>query len=125
MVFGPVKKNVVKTTEAATGCSVKKSVLENIANFTGKYLCCGFFLFNKVAGFLACNFIKKRLQHRFFCSEYSKIFKNIYFEVETLENKIYPCFLISEVIHSLLGKVKKEYRDSFMVKGIWYIQCKH
>ena len=35
------KKNLVKITEAAT---VKKSVPENLANFTGKHLCCGFFL---------------------------------------------------------------------------------
>ena len=29
-------------------------------------------------------------------------------------------FLMSEVIHGLLGKVKKLYRNSFTVKGIWY-----
>ena len=27
---------------------------------------------------------------------------------------------MSEVIHCLLGKVKKLYRNSFTVKGIWY-----
>ena len=44
-----------------------------------------------------------------FSSEYSEIFNNAYFQVEALENEIYSCFLMSEVIHSLLGKVKKVY----------------
>ena len=36
-------------------CSVKKGVLKNFANFTGKHLCWSLLQ--------ACNFIKKRLQH--------------------------------------------------------------
>ena len=44
--------------------SVKKGVLKNSAIFTGKHQCCLFF--NKVADLEACNFIKKRLQHRCF-----------------------------------------------------------
>ena len=42
----------------------------------------------------------------FFC-EYWKNFKNTYFEVEALEKEIYSCFLMNEVMHSLLEKVKK------------------
>ena len=38
--------------------------------------------------------------------EYSGIFKNAYFKVEILENVIYSCFLMSEVMHALLGKVR-------------------
>ena len=59
------------------------------------------FLFNEVAvaGHLTSNITKKRLQHR---CEYSKISKNTYFEVETVESEIYSCFLMSEVIYSLL-----------------------
>ena len=34
---------------------------------------------NKVANFQACNFIEKRLQHRCFFCEISKIFKNTFF----------------------------------------------
>ena len=37
------------------------------------------FFFNKVEGLQACNFIKKRLTQVFSC-EYSKFFKNTYFE---------------------------------------------
>ena len=44
---------------------MKKAVLKNFAIFTGKLQ--------------ACNFIKKRLQHRY-SSGYCKIFKNTYFE---------------------------------------------
>ena len=63
-------------------------------------------LFNKVTGILASNFIKRDSKTGFFLQIFG-ICKNIYFQVETLENGIYLCFLISEVIHSLLGKVKK------------------
>ena len=42
--------------------SCKKSVLKNFAKFTGKHMCwIPFFL-----SLQACNFIKKRLQHRRF-----------------------------------------------------------
>ena len=40
----------------------KIGVLKNFANFTGKHLLES--LFEKVASLKACNFIKKRLQHR-------------------------------------------------------------
>ena len=46
-------------------CSMKKFLLKNFAIFTGKQLCLET-LFNKVAGLQACNFIEKRLQHRYF-----------------------------------------------------------
>ena len=36
--------------------------------------------FNEVAGLKACNFIKKRFQHRCFPVKFAKIFKNIYLE---------------------------------------------
>ena len=39
-----------------------KDALKNSAYFTGRQLCWS--LFNKVAGPQACNFIKKRFQHR-------------------------------------------------------------
>ena len=42
-------------------------------------------------------------------SEDSEILNNISFQVEALEIQIYSSFLMSEVIHSLLGKVKKVY----------------
>ena len=35
-------------------------------------------VFNKVAGSQNCNFVKKRLQHRFFSPEFSELFKSTY-----------------------------------------------
>ena len=62
-------------------CSTKKAILKHFVIFTGKHLCWGLFL-NKVAGHKACNFIKKRLQHRYFLVNIGKcirrpILKNI------------------------------------------------
>ena len=62
-------------------CSIKKAVLKHFVIFTGKHLCWGLF-FNKVAGHQSCNFIKKRLQHRYFLVNIRKfirrpILKNI------------------------------------------------
>ena len=59
----------------------KKVVLKNFAMFTAKHLCWSL-LFNKNAGLQACNFIKKRLQHRCFVDNVAKflrtaILKNI------------------------------------------------
>ena len=46
-------------------CSVKKGVLKNFANVTGKNPVLES-LFDKVPCLQACNFILKRLQHRYF-----------------------------------------------------------
>ena len=50
-------------------CSIEKDILKNFENFTGKHM-------------KACNFIKKRLQHRCFSVKFAKslstpILKNI------------------------------------------------
>ena len=50
--------------------SVKKGVLKNFANFTGKHLCWSFF--NNSAGL---NFTKNRLQHRCFPVKFAKFFR--------------------------------------------------
>ena len=95
---------------------MKKSVPKNFANFTGKHLCCGFFLIKWQVFWPAT--LLKETPTQVFSGEYSEIFKNTYFEVDTVESETYSCFSVSEVIHSLLGKVKV-YRKSFTVKGIW------
>ena len=82
---------------------MKKRVLEKFANFTGKHLSYDFF------------FKKQNVS-----CEYLELFKDISFEVENLENEIYIFFLMSEPTHSLLGKVKKVYQNSFTVKETWY-----
>ena len=62
-------------------CSIKKAILKHFVTLTGKHLRRGLF-FNKVAGHQACNFIKKRLQHRYYLANIRKfirrtILKNI------------------------------------------------
>ena len=62
-------------------CSIKKAILKHFVIFTGKHLCWGLF-FNKVAGYQASNFIKKRPQQRYFLANIRKfirrpILKNI------------------------------------------------
>ena len=41
-------------------------------------------LFNKVAGLKACNFIKKRLQHRCFPVKFAKFFRTSFFYRKSL-----------------------------------------
>ena len=61
--------------------SIKKAILKHFVTFTGKHLCRRLF-FNKVADHQTCNFIKMRLQHRYYLASIRKfvrrtILKNI------------------------------------------------
>ena len=51
-------------------CSVKKSVIKNSASFTGNHLNWSLF-----SGLQACNFIKKRFQHRCFPVNFAKLLR--------------------------------------------------
>ena len=75
------KSSVFSQTKKMDKEKIKKAILKHFVIFTGKHLCWGLF-FNKVAGHQACNFIKKRLQHRHFLANIRKfirrpILKNI------------------------------------------------
>ena len=68
--------------------------LKNFTNFTGTHLCWSLFL-NKVSDLKACNFIKKRLQHRCFTEKFAKysgttFLQNISAGVSSLELSMYP-----------------------------------
>ena len=85
----------------------KKTVINNFTMFTGKHVCWSLF-FNRNTGLEACNFIKKRLQHRCFLDYAAKfctaILKNIcdvFLHEEDVESE-------SERIHSAY-KVKKTF----------------
>ena len=56
----------------------KIGVFKNFAKFPGKRLCWNLF-FNKVVGLKACNFIKKRLQHRSFPMNFAKFSRTLFF----------------------------------------------
>ena len=99
---------------------MKKGVLKNFTNSTQKRLRWSLFLIKRQDFWLA-TLLKRDTNTGVFLREHSEIFKNAYFEVEILENEIYSCFFVSKVIHSVLGKVKKEYWNSFIVKGIWTV----
>ena len=64
-------------------CSIRKGILRYFAKFTGKHLCQSLFfnevVLNKVAGSLACNFIKKEALAQVFSCEFSEISKNTFF----------------------------------------------
>ena len=55
----------------------KKTVLKSFANFTEKNLCWSLF-YNKVTGLRACNFIKKRLQHRCVPEKLAKFYEHLF-----------------------------------------------
>ena len=57
-------------------CSIKKAILKHFVIFAGKHLCWGLF-FNRVAGHQTCNFIKERLQHRYFLANITKFIRPI------------------------------------------------
>ena len=85
--------------------SIKKAILKLFVILTGKHLCRGLF-FNKVTGNQACNFIKKRLQHRYFLANIKKfirrptlknicerlhcqkVFYEIVFQIRTQQNEL-------------------------------------
>ena len=57
-------------------CSIQKAILKHCVIFTGKQLCRGLF-FNKIALHQAYNFIKKRLQHRYFLVNIGKFIRRL------------------------------------------------
>ena len=62
-------------------CSVRKGVLKNFSNFTGKHLCWSLFLWS--CKHSACMFFKNRLQHKCFSVKFAKllripVLRNIY-----------------------------------------------
>ena len=79
---------VKRTSRPEVFC--RKSVLRNLAKFTGKHLCQSFF-FNKVAGLRSATLSKKRLWHRCFHVNFAKFLRT-------------PC-LIEHLRWLLLSKV--------------------
>ena len=82
----------------ARGCSVRKGVLRNFENFTGKYLCQSFF-FHKVADLRPATLLKKRLWHRCFFSEFCEISNNTFFTEYLLATA-------SDYFNSNFGKIQ-------------------
>ena len=89
--------------------SIKKAVLKNFAIFTEKHLRWSLFL-NKNVGLQSWNFIKKRLQHRFFPVNIAKFLK-----APVLENicerlfELFPTWASN--ITSNVGIVKRTFSE--------------
>ena len=76
------EKNVQNVEQPPDVFDIKNTVLKNFATFTEKDLCWSLFLLKFAVLPQACNFIKKRLQHRSFLVNIAKflrttILKNI------------------------------------------------
>ena len=69
---------ILNFRDSCRSCS-KKTVLKNFAIFTGKHLYWSHFLIFTfhVLDLPACNFIKKRLQHKFFPVKFAKFLRTI------------------------------------------------
>ena len=83
-------------------CFVKKGVLKNLANFIGKHLRWSLFII-KQQDFWFTTLLKRDSNTGVFQREHSQ---TPLFEVQILENEIYPCFLMS--------KVKKESKEGIL-----------
>ena len=69
----------VSETEAVVQmCSVKKDVLRNFAEFTGKHVCQSL-SFNEVTGLRPATLLKKRLWHRCFPVNFAKFLRTTFF----------------------------------------------
>ena len=62
-------------------CSVRKAILRNFANFTGKHLCKSLF-FNKVSGLRPATLLKKETLAHVSSCEFCEIFRNTFFTIK-------------------------------------------
>ena len=100
---------------------MEKGVLKNFANFSGKHLRWSLLLIKR-QDFWIVTLLKRDSNTGVFLRKHSEFFKNAYFEVQILENEIYSCFFMRKDIHFVLGKVKKEYWNSYSKRNV--AQCK-
>ena len=84
-------------------CFVKKDVLKNFRNFTGKHLRWSLFLIKRQDFWLA-TLLKATLTQLLSCVNIRKFFKNAYFEVQILENEIYSYFFMSKSYTLRIGE---------------------
>ena len=75
-----------RTEAVVRRCSVKKDILRNFSKFTGKHLCQNLFC-NKVAGPKPATLLKKRLWHRYFHLNFTKVLRT-----HLLKNTSGGCF---------------------------------
>ena len=98
---------------------MKKGVLTNFAEFTGKHLCQNFFL-NKVAG--ASNFIKKEALAQVLSCEFCEICKNTFYTehhwVTASEHSVAISFYIPKAILTSHFAYFKSYSECWDILGL-------
>ena len=87
-------------------CSIKKTILEHFVIFTRKHLCRGLF-FNKVSGHQTCNFIKRRLQHIFFC-KCREIYRKTYFILNNISEWLCCWKVFCENVFQIRSELSKK-----------------
>ena len=85
----------------------KMDVLKNVANFTGKHQL--EFLFNKVAGLKACDFIKERLQRRCFLVKFANFLRKPFTKIIGLKVEIISAFQRNRYFRKVI--VNKTFAD--------------
>ena len=91
-------------------CSVKKVFLQIFLHISQENTCVGV-SFNKLTGLKACNFIKKRLQHRCFSVKFAKFLrrilkKNYFDEYRQATASILFAFILSHSYNSSYDFIK-------------------
>ena len=71
------KNYLYKDRSSPSQILFKISFLNNFASYIRKHLCWS--LFNKFGGLQACNFVKRRLQHRCFPVKFAKFLRTPFF----------------------------------------------
>ena len=83
----------------------KKGILRNLATFTGKHLCQSLLL-NKVAGFKACNFIKKETLAQVFSCKCCVISKDTFFTEHLRTTATVLCVILLLMVNFWISNVK-------------------
>ena len=96
-------------------CSIKKAITEHFVIFTGKHLCRRLF-FNKVAGHQACNFIKKRLQHRHFLANIGKFIRRPI--LKNISEWLHCWKVFCEKVFQIRSELSKGTIDDLLCEGL-------
>ena len=80
-------------------CSVRKVVLRNFANFTGKHLCQSLF-FNKIADLRPATLFRKRLWHRCFPVNFVKFLRTSF--LQNIFERLFLCSLKFAFLRGIL-----------------------
>ena len=114
LFFFKKKENTEAATKSAERSSVKKFVLKNFANFTGKHLCECFLIKWWPS---ACKFFKKKLQHKCFPVKFEKLLLRTSVLKKTCKRLLLEVFYSKAVLKNLaifIGRLEVFYRKTVL-----------